>query len=47
MGSVGWERSVQHVPSIHETQKVHIFKNLDQGDFAYNSDDFPVANVVA
>lgn len=38
---------MQHVPSIHETKKVHILKNLDQGDFAYNSDDFPVPNVVA
>lgn len=38
---------MQHVPSIHETKKVHILKNLDQGDFAYNSDDFTVPNVVA
>lgn len=28
-------------------KKVHILKTLDQRDLAYNSDDFPVPNVVA
>lgn len=38
---------MQDVPSIQETKKVHILKTLDQRDLAYNSDDFPVLNVVA
>lgn len=36
---------MQDVPSIHETKKGAHF--LDQRDLAYNSDDFPVPNVVA
>lgn len=38
---------MQDVPSFHERKKVHILKTLDQRDLAYNSDDFPVPNVVA
>lgn len=39
---------MQDVPSIHETKKgAHFKKTLDQRDLAYNSDDFPVPNVVA
>lgn len=36
---------VERVTSIHETKKGAHF--LNQRDLAYNSDDFPVPNVVA
>lgn len=36
---------MQDVTSIHKTKKGAHF--LDQRDLAYNSDDFPVPNVVA
>lgn len=39
---------MQDVPSIHETKKGAHFKNFrPTGSNAYNSDDFPVPNVVA